>query len=104
MNRMSNAPTREGDIEALVRHGEVRDETQLDAEVAKQAGFDGGRQDGACEPGHGLSEAAVLGNEQVIMGVLQVERVEEKLHSWGVSDEIRAVSHKQDFCFNLTTH
>ncbi len=38
------------------------------------------------------------------MGVLQVERVEEKLHSWGVLDKISAVSHKQNLSFNLTTH
>lgn len=99
MNRMSDAPTRKGDIEALVRHGEVGDEAELDAEVAEQAGFDGRRQHGACESGHRLGEAAVLGNEQVIVGVFQVERVEEELHPWGVSDEIRLVSHTAKSAF-----
>ncbi len=63
--------------------------------------MEGGRTE-PCKPGHRLGEAAVLGNEQVIMGVLQVERVEEKLHSWGVLDKISAVSHKQNLSFNLT--
>ncbi len=44
----------------------------------------------------GSDEAAVLGNEQVIMGVLQVERCGREAALWGVLDKISAVSHKQN--------
>ena len=101
----NHSPTWEGDVEALVGHGEVRDESELGTEIAKEARFDGGRQDGAGEPGHRIGEAAVLCNEQVIVRVLQVERVKNELHSWGeeVSDEIRSHrSHMEKPCSVLT--
>lgn len=82
-------PTWEGHVETFIGHGEVGDKAELGAKVSKQAGLDGGGQDRASEPGHGFREAAILCDEQVIMGVLQVERMEEQLHSWRVSDKIR---------------
>lgn len=64
----------------------------MGAEVAEEASLDGGWQNRACEAGHRLSEVAVFSNEEVIMGVLQVERVEDQLHPCRARDEIRAPS------------
>lgn len=93
----SGTDTRESDVKALVGHGEVGDESDLGAEVSKQAGFDGGREDGACESSHGFVEAPVLHDEQVIMWVFQVEGVKKQLYPCGIADKIKCL-YARDAC------
>lgn len=61
--------------------GEVGDEAQLGSEVAKETGVEGKGPLGACEACHGLSEAAVLCHQQVIVVILQVESMEGELNA-----------------------
>lgn len=64
----------------MERDGEVRDEAQLGPEVAVEAGVEGRGPLGAGESGQRLGEAAVLGQQQVVMVVLQMKRVEREAH------------------------
>lgn len=71
--------TGESDVEAVVGDGEVRDEPELSFEVAIETGVDVAGQLAAGEAGQRLQEAAVLGEQQVVVLVLQVEGVELEL-------------------------
>lgn len=71
--------TGESDVEAVVGDGEVRDEPELSFEVAIETGVDVAGQLAAGEAGQRLQEAAVLGEQEVVVLVLQVEGVELEL-------------------------
>lgn len=71
--------TRERDVEALVRNGEVREEANLSRVVSKEPGAQMWRQRGARQSPQGLREAAVLRHQQVVVRALQMESVEVKL-------------------------
>lgn len=71
--------TRESYVEALVWNGKVRDESELGFEVAIETSIDVARQLVAGQASQWLQETPVLGNQEVVVLVLEMERIELKL-------------------------
>ena len=85
------------DVEALIGNGKVWYKPKLGCEVSKQTRLDGVRQHRAREPGHRLREAPVLGDQQVVVGTLQMKGVEDHLDSW----ETEMESVRAFYTFNM---